>query len=97
VPAAALGELAHVIESRLGPASLDGLLADLQSGVLHLDRGEEDVPRIRELIRSYENLPLGYVDAAVVACAERSGGKVLTLDPDFRAVAQEGKIFVLPA
>jgi hypothetical protein len=37
-------------------------------------------------------------DAAVIACAERSGGRVLTFDlRDFGVVAAEGTITVLPA
>jgi hypothetical protein len=39
---------------------------------------------------------LGAADAAVVACAERNGGRVLTVDRDFGVVAGEGTITVLP-
>jgi predicted nucleic acid-binding protein len=60
--------------------------------------GLEDVPRVRALIARYAELPLGFADASVVACAERSGGRVLTLDVrDFGVVAREGTILVLPA
>jgi len=31
-------------------------------------------------VDEYVDLPLGFPDAAVIACAERSGGRVLTLD-----------------
>jgi len=61
-----------------------------------LDCGEDDFPRIRELVTRYADLPLGFADAAVVACAERNGRRVLALDRDFAVVAREGTIVVLP-
>jgi len=45
----------------------------------------------------YADLPLGFADATVIACAERSGRKVLTLDRrHFGVVAREDTIEVLP-
>lgn len=97
VPADILAELACLIEHRLGIAVLDTFLADLESGALTLECGEADFPRTRELARRYADLPLGFADAAVVARAERRGGKVLTLDRrDFGIVAREGIISLLP-
>jgi uncharacterized protein len=93
VPSVAVGELSHLVESRLGPEALDLLLADLEERSLHLDCGEHDLSRVRELVRRY---PLDFVDAAVIACAERNGGRVLTVDTDFQVVAREGTISVFP-
>jgi predicted nucleic acid-binding protein len=59
--------------------------------------GEGDFPRIRQLVARYSNLPLGFADAAVIACAERHGGNVLALDRDFAIVAREGAISLIPA
>jgi predicted nucleic acid-binding protein len=51
----------------------------------------------RQACREYAELPLGFADAAVVACAERSRGRVLTLDlHDFVVVARAGSITILP-
>jgi predicted nucleic acid-binding protein len=62
-----------------------------------LDCGEQDFARVRTLVRRYADLPLGLVDAAVLACAERNGGRVLTLDwRHFGVVARVGRITVLP-
>jgi predicted nucleic acid-binding protein len=62
-----------------------------------LDCGDDDIPRIRGLASRYEDLPLGFADASVVACAERNGGRVVTLDDrDFAVVAREEAIVVLP-
>ncbi len=97
VPAATLGEIAFLVEERLGLPALDLFLADLESGAYTLDCGEDDLGRVRHLVLRYTDLQLGYVDAAVIACAERSGGRVLTFDlRDFGVVAREGTITVLP-
>ena len=98
VPVGILAEIAYLAESRLGLGTLDVLLEDLQTGSYSLDAAiSGDLPRIRELTRRYADLPLGFADAAVVACAERNGGRVLTLDDDFAVVAREGTITRLPA
>jgi predicted nucleic acid-binding protein len=98
VPAATLGEIAFLVEERLGQRALDLLLADLESGAFALDCGESDLGRARQLVQRYADLSLGFVDAAVIACAERSGGRVLTFDMrDFGVVAAEGTITVLPS
>lgn len=98
VPAGILAEVAYMVEQRLGLPVLDLFLADLESGAYTLECGEEDLPRIRDLVRRYADLPLGFADAAVVACAERSRGRVLTFDlRDFGVVSREGTIHVLPA
>ena len=97
VPAAILGEVAFLVEERLGAPVLDAFLADLETGAFTLDCGLDDIARARALATRYGDLPLGYVDAAVVACAERSGGRVLTFDHrDFGVVEAEGRIVVVP-
>ncbi|MEO6350657.1 MAG: PIN domain-containing protein [Candidatus Limnocylindrales bacterium] len=97
VPIAILAEIAYLIEQRM-PKVLDTFLADLESGAYSLDCGEDDLPRMRELVTRYADLSLGVADAAVIALAERSGGLVLTLDlRDFGVVAREGTIQLLPA
>ena len=97
MPAASLGEVGYLIEQRLHPSVLDKLLVDLQGGGLVVDCGEDDWARVRELARRYADLRLGLVDAAVVACAERNGGRVLTFDRrHFGVVAREGTIMMVP-
>jgi uncharacterized protein len=97
VPAGILAEVAYMLEKWIGPQFLDLLLQDLQSGAYSLDCGESDLPRILELVRRYADLPLGFADAAVIACAERNGGRILTRDlRDFGVVAREGTIRILP-
>jgi predicted nucleic acid-binding protein len=96
VPAGILAEVTFMIERRGGVAALDLLLADLEEGAYTLDCGAQDLPRIRALVRRYADLPLGFADASVVACAERTGGRVLTFDRrDFGVVAREGSIHLV--
>ncbi len=98
MPAATLGELTFLVEQRLGLRVLDLVLGDLESGAYTLDCGEADLARTRQLVGRYADLSLGFVDAAVVACAEGSGGRVLTFDlGDLGVVAAEGTIRVLSA
>jgi len=97
VPAGILAQIAYMVEERLGARALESLILDLESGGLALECGEEDLPRIRELVGRYEDLPLGFADASVISCAERNGGRVLTLDlRHFGVVAAEGHITLLP-
>ena len=98
VPAATLGEISFLVEDRLGTKVLDLFLDDLQSGAFALECGEDDIPRARALVGRYADLRLGFVDAAVIACAERHGGRVLTFDRrDFGVVAREGTIELVPS
>lgn len=98
VPAGVLAEIGYLVEHRLGLDALDAFLADLEEHAFALVLGDEDLPRIRTLVRRYGDLPLGLADAIVIACAERHGGRVLTLDArHFAVVAREGTITPLPA
>lgn len=76
---------------------MDAFLAAIESGSLTLDCGDDALARVRELVARYADLPLGYADSAVIACAEANGGLVLTLDRrDFGVVAREGTIRIVP-
>ena len=97
IPAAILGELAYFLERRVPRGELLALLKDIEIGRFTLDCGERDLSRIGQLIERYADLQLGLVDAAVIACAERNGGRVHTLDlRHFGVVAREGRITVVP-
>jgi len=97
VPAAILSEIAYFVEKKLGQRTLGNLVRDIISGTLTLDCTEQGWPRVLELAERYHDLPLGLADAAVIECAERHGGRVLTLNRrHFGAVQREGLIRVLP-
>lgn len=96
VPAGILAEISYMIERRLGLEVLTAFVSDLETGRFVLECGEEDLARIGGLVRRYEDLPLGFADASVISCAERNGGRVLTLDlRHFGVVAAEGTISLL--
>ena len=97
LPVGILAEITYFIERRIGQKVLDAFLASLEQGDLALDCGEQDLARIRWLVNRYADLPLGFADAAVMACAERHGGRVLTLDlRHFGVVARDVSLILLP-
>jgi hypothetical protein len=81
-PAPVVVELDWLAHSRRVSAISDGVLRAIETGGLYIeDLTLEDYGRIRELCRRYDDLPLGVVDASVVAVAERLGERAIaTLD-----------------
>lgn len=96
IPIPLLSELSYMVEARFGNKTLLTLLNDICDQRYTLDWDDGDAERIRELVTRYDDLPLGLADASVVACAERNGGKILTLDRDFFVIAKEGNVTVHP-
>ncbi|CAN5198397.1 type II toxin-antitoxin system toxin ribonuclease C26 [soil metagenome] len=82
VPALCLAEVAHLTGTRLGWESEVRLLAIFQAAEMGLEHVQgADFSRISELVARYRDLPLGTVDASIVAAAERLGvTEVATLD-----------------
>jgi predicted nucleic acid-binding protein len=67
-------EVAYLIATRLGVEPEIRFLGDLASGSFSIDSVPPgDWLRIAELVATYRDLPLGTVDASVVAAAERLG------------------------
>lgn len=95
VAAGILAEIAYLIEHRLGTAVLDAFLADLEENAFTFDCGASDFGRIRQLVQRYADLPLGFADASVVACAERTGAPILSFDRDLAVVSREGRVSIL--
>ena len=82
VPTLVVSEVAYMIATRLGTAPEVLFLAALASGAYGVEPvAAGDWLRIAELVGAYRDLPLGIVDASVVATAERLGERsVATLD-----------------
>lgn len=82
VPAPVLVETEWLVTSRLGPAAFDALYDDVVTGGITVaDLTRPLWRRVRDLCRQYVNLPLGLVDASVVAVAEALGStRIATLD-----------------
>jgi predicted nucleic acid-binding protein len=93
-----LAEITYMLETTFQPGALQPFLDDLRASAYTLDWETQDIARIQGLTRRYQDLGLGFADAAVVACAERHGGRVLTTDfRHFPVVARgEGTFTVLP-
>jgi uncharacterized protein len=82
VPVLVVTEVVYLLCTRLGTRAEVRFLGDLAGGNLipHVVAAE-DWLRIAELVTVYSDLPLGTVDASVVAAAERlSITEVATLD-----------------
>jgi uncharacterized protein len=97
ISTATLSEIAWFLETRFHPAVEKTVLRDIRGGAYTLDWDPADLARIDQLTDRYYDLHLGLAGAAVIACAERHGGRVLTLDQrHFPVVARERTITVLP-
>lgn len=82
VPAPVLVETDWLARSRAVEDAMDRLLGSvLDRSVVVIDLDEEDYCRVRVLQRTYADLPLEFVDAAVIAVAERlEQTRIATLD-----------------
>ena len=75
-------EVSYLLATRLGPSAEVRFLGDFASGAFTAEMVHPaDWLRMAELVWRYRDLPLGAVDASVVAAAERLGiTTVATLD-----------------
>jgi hypothetical protein len=82
VPTPVLPELDYLVDERLGVGPMLAFLEDVEAGAFHVeDLATDDYPRVRHLMDRYADQDLGFVDAAVVAIAERlNEPKIVTLD-----------------
>ena len=72
VPVLVVTEVSYLLASRLGAEAEVRFLGDFATGNLISEPAAgEDWLRIAQLVGRYQNLPLGTVDASVVAAAER--------------------------
>lgn len=72
VPALVITEVVYLLGTRLGAEPEIRFLGDLASGAFSIEPvAPPDWLRIAELVGRYRDLPLGTVDASVVATAER--------------------------
>ena len=82
VPVLTIGEVTHLMATRLHPDVELRFLAELTLGNLTIEPVHpSDWLRIAQLVEQYRDLPLGTVDASIVAAAERLGvSTIATLD-----------------
>jgi uncharacterized protein len=82
VPTTVFTEVCMLVERRRGTRAELAFLADVRSGLFTLlETTSADLDRIADLVETYSDLPLGTVDASVIALAERLNlPAVATLD-----------------
>ena len=90
VPILVITEVTYLLGTRLGVDAEVRFLGDLASGnLIPQPVAPADWLRIAELVARYQDLPLGTVDASVIATAERlSINDVATLDRRHFTVVQ---------
>jgi predicted nucleic acid-binding protein len=84
------GEIGYLLQSRVGPHAEVTFLKSFGGNGFHVAEVEEgDIPRIAELVEQYVSLPLGIVDAAVIAIAERLNlTEVATVDRKYFSIVR---------
>ncbi|MDE3203996.1 MAG: PIN domain-containing protein [Acidobacteriota bacterium] len=94
VPILVVTEVAYLLARRLGAEAEVRFLGDFAAGNLISEAvAGEDWLRIAELVGRYRDLPLGTVDASVVAAAERLQlSQIATLDRRHFAVVRPSHI-----
>ena len=94
VPTLVLTKVVYLIGTRLGSDAEVRFLGDLASGDLGVEPvTASDWLRIAELVDQYNDLPLGAVDASVVAAVERLKERTIaTLDRQHFSVVRPNHI-----
>lgn len=82
VPVTVLPEAAYLLAAHLGPGAERKLIQSVVNGEMAVEELTlQDLRRTLELLRDYEEARLGFVDATVVAVAERlKVTRILTTD-----------------
>jgi len=87
LPQTVLAEVAYMIGREAGTATVVTLLRSLPTSHFHLTAlTDQDVKRVSDILEKYADSRIDFVDASVMAVAERYGSHtILTLDQrDFR-------------
>lgn len=82
LPVTILAEVTYLLQTRIGPVAEEAFVRAIADGEFTIEPlDDEDLPRIADIMHAYRDLPLGFVDASVVAVAERlEAREVLTTD-----------------
>ena len=82
IPVSVLPEVSYLLQHRIGPTAEHAFIRAVADGEFTTEPLEpEDIARAANLMQEYADLPLGFVDATVIATAERLGvSELLTTD-----------------
>lgn len=88
VPVTVLPEIDYLIVKHLGVRVEIAMLRDMVAGEFRLESvSEADVARATDLVEQYAESGIGFVDASIVAVAERLNvTRILTSDQHFRMI-----------
>ena len=81
-PVTILAEVTYLLQTRIGPVAEEAFVRAIADGEFAIEPlDDDDLPRIADIMHAYRDLPLGFVDASVVAIAERlEAREILTTD-----------------
>lgn len=90
VPITVLPEVTYLLAQRIGSHAEASFISALARGELIVEAvSVADLERVSELLGAYADMPLGFVDASIVAVAERLNiTRILTLDRRHFAVVR---------
>jgi uncharacterized protein len=82
VPVCVLAEVCYLLQARIGADAEAAFVESIARGEFTVEPIESaDFSRVTDLMRRYSDLPLGFVDATVIATAERLGAaQILSTD-----------------
>ncbi|MES2176788.1 MAG: PIN domain-containing protein [Gemmatimonadota bacterium] len=82
VPVTVLPEVAYLLQTRIGVEAEQAFIQSVANGEFALEQVEaEDMSRAADVMSEYSDFPLGFVDASIVALAERFDAReLLTTD-----------------
>ena len=82
IPVSVLPEVCYLLHTRISPQAESAFVRSLANQEILVEQLEsEDIVRAEVLLRKYSDLELGFVDATVIAIAERLDAvEVLTTD-----------------
>jgi len=89
-----LGEVAYIVERAAGLEKARTTLAILEA--LPIDPVDVDRDQALRAARYKATMAIAYADCFALALAEKTGGQVVTGDPEFRAAEQKVSILWLP-
>jgi predicted nucleic acid-binding protein len=100
VPVTVLPELTCLLQTRISANAELAFMRSVENGEFNIEPLEpEDVPRSSDLMERYADFPLGFVDASIVAVAERlETRELVTTDRrHFTAVRQQRSTSLVPS
>ncbi len=97
IPAPVLVELDYFLTREFGPEPMARLLGDVRAGAFEIEAiTAVDYLRVSEIMATYQDLRVGFVDASVLAVVERlHEHKLATLDRRHFAVMRPAHINAL--